>query len=153
MPACRARLPPPAARRREEGNAMSKSLEDWLAADVEPHRRASVRWLAEQHFFRDPLRPMHSDPACFFAPADGIVLYQRRVRPDECLVEIKGRAFTLREAMRDPAYDRESLVVGIFMTFYDVHVNRAPYAGRLSYRELEPIDTHNYPMLAVEKDL
>jgi phosphatidylserine decarboxylase len=39
------------------------------------------------------------------------------------------------------------------MTFYDVHVNRIPYPGRLSYKELDPIDTHNYPMLDVEKNL
>ena len=55
--------------------------------------------------------------------------------------------------MRAPAYDRESLVIGIFMTFYDVHINRVPFPGRLSWRELESIDTYNYPMLAVEKGL
>jgi phosphatidylserine decarboxylase len=55
--------------------------------------------------------------------------------------------------MRAPWYDRESLVIGVFMTFYDVHVNRIPFRGRLSYRELDPIDTYNYPMLEVEKDL
>ncbi len=39
------------------------------------------------------------------------------------------------------------------MTFYDVHVNRIPYAGRLSYKTLDPIDTYNYPMLGVERGL
>ena len=39
------------------------------------------------------------------------------------------------------------------MTFYDVHINRIPYAGRLCYRELDSIDTYNYPMIEVEKDL
>jgi phosphatidylserine decarboxylase len=39
------------------------------------------------------------------------------------------------------------------MTFYDVHINRIPYAGHLCYRELDTIDTYNYPMIEVEKDL
>jgi phosphatidylserine decarboxylase len=39
------------------------------------------------------------------------------------------------------------------MTFYDVHVNRVPYPGRLSYRELDPIDTYNHPMLEVEREI
>jgi phosphatidylserine decarboxylase len=55
--------------------------------------------------------------------------------------------------MRDETFNKPSLVLGIFMTFYDVHINRIPYAGRLCYRELDPIDSYNYPMLDVEKDL
>src|SRR5262249_17953993 len=86
-------------------------------------------------------------------PADGILLYQRTVQPDERILDIKGRPYSLRDALRDPGYDRESLVIGIFMTFYDVHVNRIPFPGRLSYRELDPLDTHNPPMLAVKKGI
>jgi len=129
---------------------MAKSIEHWLETDVAPYRDKPLGWLAESHFFRDPSRPNYSDLRYFFSPADGIILYQRTVRPDECIVDIKGRPYSLREALRDPSYDRESFVVGIFMTFYDVHVNRVPYPGRLSYRELDPLDTHNHPMLDVE---
>lgn len=132
---------------------MAKTLEEWLETDVEAVRARSQRWLGEQFFFRDPARAVVTDPGYFFAPADGVVLYQRRVAPDEPLVEIKGRDFTLREAMRDPDYAHESLVVGIFMTYYDVHINRVPYGGRVCYRELEPLDTYNYPMLGVELGL
>jgi phosphatidylserine decarboxylase len=130
---------------------MAKALQEWIDTDVAAVRDRPVSWLSEQHFFRDPLRPVYSDAAYFFAPADGIVVYQETVRPDEPLVNIKGRMYSLQDAMRDPGYDRESLVIGIFMTFYDVHVNRVPYGGRLSYRELDPIESHNYPMLPVEK--
>jgi len=132
---------------------MAKTLQEWIEEDVSPYRDKSIRWLSENHFFRDPSRPLYSDPLYFFAPADGVVLYQRRVEPDQRIVGIKGRNFTLRDAMRDPGFDRECLVIGIFMTFFDVHVNRVPYAGRLSYKELEPIDTYNYPMLEIEKGL
>ena len=132
---------------------MAKPLKRWLEEDVAPVRDVSMRWLSEQYFFRDPNRPVYSDTGFMFPPADGIVLYAKTVRPDEAIVDIKGRDFSLREAMRLPEFDQPCLVIGIFMTFYDVHINRIPYAGRLHYRELEPIGTHNEPMLDVEKAL
>jgi phosphatidylserine decarboxylase len=132
---------------------MAKSIQTWLDTDVAPYRDKPQSWLAESHFFRDPSRPVYSDLRYFFSPADGIILYQRTVKPDECLLDIKGRSYSLRDALRDPTYDKESYVVGIFMTFYDVHVNRVPYPGRLSFRELDPLDTHNHPMLDVEKGI
>lgn len=132
---------------------MVKSLHDWVADDVMAMKGKSVQWLSEQYFFRDPPRPTYSDSSYFFSPADGVLLYQKVVKGDESLVEIKGRSYSLKEAMRDTAYDRQSLVIGVFMTFYDVHVNRIPYPGILSYRWLNPIDTYNHPMLRVEQRL
>ncbi|GAA1354259.1 phosphatidylserine decarboxylase [Saccharothrix algeriensis] len=132
---------------------MVKSLRDWIAEDVDPVRGESVKWLSENYFFRDPMRHTHVDPAYFFSPADGVVLYQGVVEPDAPVVDIKGSPHTVRDAIRDDGYDRVSLVIGIFMTFYDVHVNRVPYSGRLTYRELDAIDTVNRPMLDVEKEI
>jgi phosphatidylserine decarboxylase len=130
---------------------MAKTLHDWLEADVRPYRDKPIRWLGEQHFFRDPARAGHADPSYFFSPADGLLIYQKTVRADEPLVALKGRHYSLRDAMRDPGFDSPCLVIGIFMTFFDVHVNRVPYPGLLSFRELDPIDTYNHPMLDVEK--
>jgi phosphatidylserine decarboxylase len=132
---------------------VAKKLAEWIASDVAPVRDKSMEWLSSQYFFRDPCRPTYADLRYFFSPADGVILYQRTVRPDECVVDIKGRPYSLREALRDPSYDHESLVIGVFMTFYDVHINRVPYPGRLSYKELDPIDTNNHPMLDVEIEL
>jgi len=132
---------------------MAKTLEAWLKEDVEPFQDKSVAWLSQFHFFRDPIRPMYSDLSYFFAPADGIILYQRQVRPNEAILEIKGKAYSLRDALRDQSFNSECLVIGIFMTFYDVHVNRVPYPGQLSYKELDPIETYNRPMLEVEKHI
>jgi phosphatidylserine decarboxylase len=132
---------------------MAKRLPDWIRSDVEPYRDKPVSWLSQYHFFRDPIRPTYSNTSFFYAPADGVVLYQQTVDPDECLVDIKGKPYSLRDAMREPGYDRRSLVIGIFMTFFDVHVNRIPYPGRLSYKLLDPIDTYNHPMLDVEKSI
>lgn len=132
---------------------MAKSLREWVESDVRPYRDKPIRWLSETYFFRDPNRPIYSNPSYFFSPADGIIVYQKRVRPDEPVVDIKGKSYSLRDALREPHYDKDSLVIGVFMTFFDVHVNRVPYTGRLSYKELDPIDTYNHPMLDVEKGL
>jgi phosphatidylserine decarboxylase len=132
---------------------MTKSLRNWLSDDVAAVRSKPVQFLVERHFFRDPSRPVYSDPELFFSPADGVVVYVREALPDEPLVHIKGMPYSLRTALRDRNYSDPSLVIGIFMTFFDVHVNRVPYAGHLNYRELEPIDSYNLPMLDVEKEL
>jgi phosphatidylserine decarboxylase len=126
---------------------------EWLATDVAGILDKPISWLSDYHFFRDPSRPTYSDLAYFFSPADGVILYQRQVDPDECLVEVKGRTYSVQDALRDPQYDRRSVVVGIFMTFYDVHINRVPYPGRLTWWEAHRIDTFNHPMLNVEKAL
>ncbi len=132
---------------------MAKTLEEWVETDVQALQDKSISWLSQFHFFRDPVRPTYSDWSYFFSPADGIILYQRTVDADESLVEVKGRSYSLQDALRDPGYKSRSLVIGIFMTFYDVHVNRVPYPGQLSYKELDPIDTYNHPMLDVEKGI
>jgi phosphatidylserine decarboxylase len=132
---------------------MAKTLKEWLDTDVAEVRGKPMRWLSEQYFFRDPARPLYSDSSFFFAPADGIVLYAKQVTPEQQVIDIKGKPYSLRTAIRDEGYNKESLAIGIFMTFYDVHINRIPYAGRLTYRELDPIDSYNYPMIDVEKDL
>lgn len=132
---------------------MAKSLRDWIETDVKEVIDKPLSWLSTHHFFRDPSRPLYSDSEFFFAPADGIILYQKQVKPDESIIDIKGQPYSLRDAMRDETFDQECLVIGIFMTMYDVHINRIPYSGILSYKELEPIGTNNAPMLEVENDL
>ena len=132
---------------------MSKTLKEWIETEVKQVSSKPLRWLSEQYFFRDPSRPMFSNSHFFYPPADGIILYVKQVESNESIVDIKGKPYSLNTAMRDKDYNQVSLVIGIFMTFYDVHINRIPYAGRLSYKELEPISSYNYPMLDVEKDI
>ncbi|MBA3026064.1 MAG: phosphatidylserine decarboxylase [Sulfurimonas sp.] len=132
---------------------MAKTLQEWVNTDVSIIKDKSMKWLSEEHFFRDPNRALYADSSYFFAPADGIILYSKVVNAEESIIDIKGRSYSLKDAMRKEEYSQRSLVIGIFMTFYDVHINRIPYAGRLSYEELETISSHNLPMLAIEKSL
>jgi phosphatidylserine decarboxylase len=61
-------------------------------------------------FFRNPERSLPSDPDAVVAPADGRVV---------AVGEIEG------------ADGSKRLRIGIFLSVFDVHVNRAPVAGRV----------------------
>jgi len=132
---------------------LAKSLNDWISSDIKVARNLPMRALSENFFFRDPVRPQFTDAKYFFSPADGVILYQRIVAPDEPLVEIKGRDYTLRQALRKKGFSERCLVIGIFMTTYDVHINRIPYPGVLTFKPLPPLHTLNRPMLELEEDL
>jgi phosphatidylserine decarboxylase len=70
-------------------------------------------------FFRDPEREVPSDPNVIVAPADGTVMDITELEETEVL---KGK--TRR--------------VGIFLSVFDVHTNRAPIDGRVVYRQRRP---------------
>jgi phosphatidylserine decarboxylase len=63
------------------------------------------------YFFRDPERAAHTDEDLVVAPADGRVTRVTRIIPD------------------DPESPQ---VVSIFLSVFDVHVNRAPIAGEIT---------------------
>lgn len=68
-------------------------------------------------FFRDPERAIPADPALLYAPADGRVVRIERVEAPE---------------LGGPAWR-----IAIFLSLFDVHINRSPAAGivrRVEYR-------------------
>jgi phosphatidylserine decarboxylase len=69
-------------------------------------------------FFRDPVRRLDPDPGLLYAPADGTVIGV--------------------DVVEDPWFvERPSHRVSIFLSLFDVHVNRSPAAGRMvAAREL-----------------
>jgi phosphatidylserine decarboxylase len=70
-------------------------------------------WVAA--FFRDPIRTTPTDPRLIVSPADGLVTMITRVpAPPE-----------LRADMGEGEFTR----VSIFMSVFDVHINRTPIAG------------------------
>ena len=132
-----------------------QSIKDWLKTpDVLEMQKNPVGKNMSSNFFRDPMRHVLYDPDLLYAPADGIVLYAIPKADPNDLIEIKGKDFSLKEMLNDEQYDQPSLVVGIFMTSFDVHVNRAPTDGYyLEVRETNTIYTHNISMLMVENEL
>jgi phosphatidylserine decarboxylase len=132
---------------------MAENLESWVKKTLPILNKNKMDYLSNEYFFRDPPRPTYVDHEYFYSPADGIILYQKVVNPTEKIVEIKGINYTLQDVMGDSTYNKRSLVIGIFMTFADVHINRVPYGGILKYNRLDPIESTNLPMLALEKDI
>jgi len=74
-------------------------------------------WVAA--FFRDPIRATPRGDKLVIAPADGLITLIARVPPPP---ELRGS-----EGMAEGEYTR----VSIFMSVFDVHINRAPIAGRV----------------------
>jgi phosphatidylserine decarboxylase len=74
-------------------------------------------WVAA--FFRDPIRTTPLAPGLIVAPADGLVTMVVKVPPP---AELRGP-----EGLADGDYTR----VSIFMSVFDVHINRSPIAGRV----------------------
>ena len=71
-------------------------------------------WVAT--FFRDPIRTTPTDPNLIVAPADGLVTMITRVpAPPELAGDLSG----------------EFTRVSIFMSVFDVHINRSPIAGTI----------------------
>ena len=69
-------------------------------------------------FFRDPVRVTPNDPNLLVAPADGLITLIQEVQPPR---EIAGAA--------DGIGDAPMMRVSIFMSVFDVHINRTPIAG------------------------
>ena len=70
-------------------------------------------------FFRDPERPAPVDPNMIVAAADGTVMD---------IVELDEKEVLKNKTRR----------VGIFLSIFDVHTNRAPINGRIIYRQHRP---------------
>ncbi len=84
-------------------------------------------------FYRDPERVAPDRDDAIVSPADGTVLYVHHSSNGELPVATKhGRNYTLRELTGTPLQIQSAIVIGIGMSFLDVHVNRAPIAGRIA---------------------
>ena len=126
-----------------------KTMSDWLQ-EARTLDADGKEKLYRDHFFRDPERDVVQHRARFLAPADGTVIYQKEVDPNERVVEVKGRNFTVRDLLFNPYYGQRSLVIGIFMTIWDVHINRMPVDGTVCFEDLPAIHTKNKSMTPFE---
>lgn len=135
---------------------MAEKLKDWLASpEIQKLQKESTGKLMRYYFFRDEARPTVVDKDIMFSPADGIIVYQKiLLSKEDNIVNIKGMDYTIDDAvdhMVDVKYP--CIVIGIFMSAYDVHINRMPTSGILSRYPLDTIASYNRPMLEEENDL
>ncbi|MFZ5833371.1 MAG: phosphatidylserine decarboxylase family protein, partial [Planctomycetota bacterium] len=92
------------------------ALATWYAAVVPA---AILLWLV--WFFRDPPRRVPEEPGLVVSPADG-------------------RIAEITELAHDPFIDGPAVRIGIFLSIFNVHINRSPVAARvieLRYRRGE----------------
>jgi len=82
----------------------------WIAAGL-------TLWVAA--FFRDPIRATPRGDKFIVAPADGLITLITKVPPPP---ELRGA-----DGLADGDYTR----VSIFMSVFDVHINRSPISGRI----------------------
>ncbi len=76
-------------------------------------------WLLVLYFFRNPARAVVDEPGLVIGPGDGKVVAITRMREERYL-----RADTIR--------------ISLFLSILDVHVQRAPLAGKISQIEHQP---------------
>lgn len=90
-------------------------------------------------FYRDPERTPPAGEHLVVSPADGEIVYVKRVADGRMPVAAKhGREVALQELTHTEMHTGEALVVGIGMSFLDVHVNRAPIGGRVLRHQHHP---------------
>ena len=99
-------------------------------------------------FYRHPAR-VPPAAAGLVSPADGTVVYVKKVEPGADVVVIKqGVAATVRDLVREDVA-RTKLVIGIFMSPFDVHYNRVPLEASVAFVRRYPAEggnTHMGPM-------
>ncbi|MGQ9454944.1 MAG: phosphatidylserine decarboxylase [Armatimonadota bacterium] len=108
---------------------------------------AGFWFLRNVWFYRDPERvPESVATGSIIAPADGRVVYIRRIKHGAVVAEKLGQKILLPEITGDAPPELDGWSIGIYMSPLDVHFNYCPYPGtveRITYTTAKV----NLPML------
>ena len=88
-------------------------------------------WKRNIHFFRDPKRTSPNNPNLVIAPCDGRVMYVKEVKGGEVFADKLGKKIHVTEITKDEA-PTEGILIGIYMSPFDVHFNYSPIAGKVT---------------------
>lgn len=84
-------------------------------------------------FYRNPERVPPEDENVILSPADGTIIYVKKIEDGEIpFSEKNGRKFPLNDFIQSDVLQSGGHLIGIAMNYLDVHVNRAPIGGRIS---------------------
>ena len=115
-------------------------------------------------FYRDPERISPNAPHGILSPADGKIIYIKNVQSNTVpRSEKASKKMVLDEITRSSLCHRNMCQIGISMVFTDVHVNRAPIAGKvsllahrpgkfLSLRHAESVDLNERQTIVIENE-
>lgn len=108
---------------------------------------AALMFLRRVWFFRDPARePERREDGMIIAPADGRVVYIRKIEDGGLYSEKLGEKIPLPEITGCETEKIEGWAIGIYMSPLDVHYNYCPYPGTVE-RIFRKSAKLNYPML------
>lgn len=83
-------------------------------------------------FFRNPVRLIPGNSNDIVSPADGRVIYIKELEKDQIPVTIKKkRIASIQEITKTDILEQPCYLIGIAMTLFDVHYNRAPIDGKI----------------------
>ena len=90
-------------------------------------------------FYRDPDRDPPAKRNVLVSPADGTIRYVHRIKSGEALFSKKAKQrFSVKELTGTDILKDGVFLVGIEMNIMDVHVNRAPVAGKICLQKHIP---------------
>lgn len=83
-------------------------------------------------FYRDPKRTTKAGKDDIVCPADGQIIYIKKLNKGETPFSVKGENISkLEEITKTEILNEPCFLIGIVMTVFDVHVNRTPIKGRV----------------------
>lgn len=83
-------------------------------------------------FFRNPTRIISGNENDIVSPADGRVIYIKELEVNQIPVTIKKkRVASIQEITKTDILEQPCYLIGIAMTLFDVHFNRAPIDGKV----------------------
>lgn len=85
-------------------------------------------------FFRNPRREIPGGPDDVVSGADGRIIYIKELETNQIPVTIKKlRIASISEITKTDVLQQPCYLIGIAMTLFDVHMNRAPIDGVLTF--------------------
>ncbi|MGA1869149.1 MAG: phosphatidylserine decarboxylase [bacterium] len=84
-------------------------------------------------FYRDPERVPPNERRVILSPADGKLLYVKKIEAGKVpYSQKKGKRFKLHDLTKSDILNEGSYLIGIGMNFLNVHVNRSPISGKIN---------------------
>lgn len=83
-------------------------------------------------FFRNPIRLIPGEVNDIVSPADGRIIYIKEMEANQIPVTVKKKRIAhIKEITKTDILEQPCYLIGIAMTLFDVHYNRAPIDGKV----------------------
>ncbi len=90
-------------------------------------------------FWHTPKRKINQDSDYIISPADGNIIYVKKLQKNTIPIAVKGGKLSkLEELTKTPILNDSFWLIGINMTPFDVHKNCAPISGKILLNQHTP---------------